>query len=244
MSLARSGILPLIEARLLLAAADAVRDCHHGWIRSRVQDLGEPIQHDAIQQYERSDVRVVDAEQHEHDADAQFEGVRQSVGFVIETSDLVFALDSVPAVLSVTGTWVLEVASSCVRHLVITGGNPTTRHAVALRLVFGGRPGYDRNAEQLTIEIEHRQQLTRCFIIDSHLNNDEFGCQLPDALVSAGQRLHKDDVWDACVVEKRVQELRPKGVVAHRHDSERLAAHDLSSGAARRSLLTGLAGKT
>ena len=29
-------------------------------IRSRrVQDLGEPIQHDAIQQHERSDVRVI-----------------------------------------------------------------------------------------------------------------------------------------------------------------------------------------
>ena len=138
----------------------------------------------------------------------------------------------------------LEVASSGVRHLVITRGNRTTRHAVALLLVFGGRPGYDRNAEQLAIEIEHRQQLTRGFIIDSHLDNDEFGGQLADALIRAGQRLYKDDVRDTCVVDKRVQELRPKRVVAHRHDSERLAAHDLSSGEERRSLLTGLAGKT
>jgi predicted tellurium resistance membrane protein TerC len=55
----------------------------------------------------RQSAQDVDAEQHEHDADAQFEDVRQSVGFVIETSDIVFALDSVPAVHSVTGPWML-----------------------------------------------------------------------------------------------------------------------------------------
>jgi len=91
---------------------------------------------------------------------------------------------------------------SGVRKLVVVEGNRTTGEVIGWPLVLACRPCHDRDAEQLSIEFEHRQQLTRHLIIDSHQHDDQFRRQLADAFVGVGQRFDENRPFASSTISR------------------------------------------